>query len=215
MDFSVFSKIFPLFLQGTLITIELAISALIFGTLIGIFLALFKISHIKILNFFSSFYIWFFRGTPLLLQVMFIYFAMPGIGLELSPFAAGALSLSLNLAAYMAEAIRGGIISIDTGQFEASKALGFTYVQTMTKIILPQTIRVILPAVGNLSVSMLKDTSLVSAISLAELMRQAQQVYSTTFKLVEPFSLAAIFYLLLTTIFTKVYGMIEKKLAVY
>lgn len=99
---------------------------------------------------------------------------MPAMGFELTLFQASAFSLGLNLAAYMAEAIRGGIISIDPGQFEASKVLGFTHIQTMTRIILPQTIRVILPAVGNLFISMIKDTSLVSAISLAEIIRQAQ-----------------------------------------
>lgn len=215
MDFSVIKDLLPLYLQGCLVTIELTISSMILGTVIGIILALFKVSHIKVLNYISGFYISIFRGTPLLLQIIFIYYTLPSFGVELSPITAGVIALSLNFAAYMAETIRGGIIAIEIGQFEAAKALGFNYFQTMGRIILPQTIRIILPPLGNLSVAMLKDTSLVSAISLVELMRTAQQMYSTTFRPVETFILAGVLYFTMTTVLTRIYLFIEKKLAIY
>lgn len=215
MDLSVVKDILPLYLKGCAVTVELAISSMIFGTIMGIILALFKVSNVKILNYISKIYISIFRGTPLLLQIICVYYTLPSFGIELDPITAGILSLSLNFAAYMAETIRGGIIAIEVGQFEASKALGLNYFQTMTRIILPQTIRIILPAVSNLSVAMLKDTSLVSAISLVELMRTAQQMYSTTFRPVETFILAGIFYYAMTVILSRIYYIIEKKLAVY
>lgn len=215
MDLSVIKELLPMYLNGCLVTIELTIASMIIGTVIGIFLALFKISHIKILNYISGFYISVFRGTPLLLQIIFIYYTLPSFGIELSPITAGIIALSLNFAAYMAETIRGGILAIEVGQFEASKALGFNYFQTMSRIILPQTIRIILPPVGNLTVAMLKDTSLVSAISLVELMRAAQQMYSTTFRPVETFILAGVFYFIMTTVLTRMYIFIEKKLTIY
>ncbi|WP_017895954.1 amino acid ABC transporter permease, partial [Clostridium tyrobutyricum] len=125
------------------------------------------------------------------------------------------IGLALNCGAYMSEIIRGGIQSIDQGQFEAAKALGFSYAQTMKKIILPQTFKVIIPPVGNEFISILKDTSLVSTIAMVELMRSAQQIYATSFDPISVFLTAAVFYLIMTTVFTTVFGIIERKLSVY
>jgi len=196
-------------------TIQLTVLTLIFGTLLGVILALLKQSKNILINWIASFYIWIFRGTPLILQLFFFYYALPMLGVTLSPFSAAVIGLSLNCAAYMAEIIRGGIISIDKGQFEASKALGFTYFQTMIKIVLPQTFRVIIPPVGNEFISMLKDTSLVSTIAMTELMRAATQISSSTFKYTEMLISAACLYLIMTTIFTSVFSIIEKKLSRY
>ena len=151
----------------------------------------------------------------MILQLFFFYYALPMMGVTLTPFTAAVIGLSLNCGAYMAEIIRGGIISVDKGQFEASKALGFTYFQTMSKIILPQTIRIIIPSVGNEFITMLKDTSLVSTIAMVELMRSAVQISSTTFKYTEMLLAAAFLYLFMTTIFTSVFSYVEKKLSVY
>lgn len=137
--------------------------------------------------------------------------AFPNI--ELTPMQGALIALSFNSGAYMAEIIRGGIISVDKGQFEASKALGFTYFQTMRKIILPQTFVVIIP-VGNEYITMLKDTAIVSTIAMNELMRSAQVMYAAKFS-VEPFVAAAIIYLIMTSIFTTAFSAAEKKLAVY
>jgi amine acid ABC transporter, permease protein, 3-TM region, His/Glu/Gln/Arg/opine family len=196
---------------------KLTVITLILGSFLGILLALLKLSKNKVINSVASIYTWVFRGTPLLLQLFFFYYALPTLNKNLSmdQFSAAVLGLSLNCAAYMAEIIRGGIISIDKGQFEASKALGFTYFQTMTKIVLPQTLRVIIPPVGNEFIAMLKDTSLVSSIALVDLMRSAQQIGSSSFKYPEMFLTAAALYLLMTTIFTTFFSFVEKKLSRY
>lgn len=215
MDTGVIINILPIFLKGCVMTVELTVITLVVGTVLGILLALAKLSKNRVFRLVSGFYTWIFRGTPLLLQLFFFYYGLPFIGLELSPFSAAVLGLSLNCAAYMAEIIRGGIQSIDKGQFEAAKALSFSYTDTMRRIILPQTFKVIIPPVGNEFIAILKDTSLVSTIAMVELMRSAQQMYATTFKPIETFLTAGILYLLMTTIFTAVFSLFEKKLSVY
>jgi len=205
----------PILLKGSVMTVELTVITLVIGTFLGIVLALLKLSKNTFFRIMSGFYTWIFRGTPLLLQLFFFYYGLPFIGLKLTPFGAAVIGLGLNCGAYMAEIIRGGIQSIDKGQFEAAKALGFNYSETMRKIILPQTFKVIIPPVGNEFIAMLKDTSLVSTIAMVELMRSAQQMYATTFKPIEIFLTAGVLYLLMTTIFTAVFSIFEKKLSVY
>lgn len=217
MDINFVIDKMPILLQGSIVTIKLTFITLVLGTFLGIILALCKISKNILVSSFSTFYIWVFRGTPMILQLFFFYNALPALNPNwvLKPFTAAVLGLSLNCAAYMAEIIRGGIISIDKGQFEASKALGFTYFQTMIKIVLPQTIRVIIPPVGNEFITMLKDTSLVSTIAMVELLRTANQIASTTFKVAEMLLGAAILYLIMTTVFTSFFSYLEKKLSKY
>ena len=215
MDTGVIINTLPILLKGCVMTVELTVITLIVGTVLGILLALAKLSKNTVFRIISGFYTWIFRGTPLLLQLFFFYYGLPFIGIELSPFLAAVLGLSLNCAAYMAEIIRGGIQSIDKGQFEAAKALSFSYTDTMRKIILPQTFKVIIPPVGNEFIAILKDTSLVSTIAMVELMRSAQQMYATTFKPIEIFLTTGILYLLMTTIFTCIFSLFEKKLSVY
>ncbi|MDP4144588.1 MAG: amino acid ABC transporter permease [Bacillota bacterium] len=217
MDLHIVMQRLPVLLKGSEMTIELTVLTIIFGSLLGVLLALLKISKNKVISNIATFYIWIFRGTPLLLQIFFIYYALPMTipSLTLTPFTGATIALSLNCGAYMAEIIRGGIVSIDKGQFEACKALGFTYGQTMFKVVLPQTFRVIIPPVGNQFISMLKDTSLVSTIAMVELMRTAQEIYAATFKPTEIFATTAVLYLLMTTVFSTVFNSIEKKLSVY
>ncbi|HBM79983.1 MAG: amino acid ABC transporter permease [Clostridiales bacterium] len=215
MNIEFILKELPFMLQGSVMTIELTVLTLSIGTFLGIILALLKISGVKIFYYIATFYTWVFRGTPLMLQLFFFYYALPSMGVTLNAFSAAIIGLSLNCAAYMAEIIRGGILSIDKGQFEASKALGYTYFQTMAKIILPQTIRIIIPPVGNEFISMIKDTSLVSTIAMVELMRTATQISSTTFKYTEILFTAAVLYLLMTTVFTAAFSALEKKLSIY
>jgi len=215
LNFNFILKELPFLLKGSILTIQLAVITIFLGTFLGIILAFCKISKNKLLSFIATFYIWIFRGTPLLLQLFFFYNALPGMGISMDAFTAAVLGLSLNCAAYMSEIIRGGIIAIDKGQFEASKALGFTYFQTMTKIILPQTFRVIIPPVGNEFIAMLKDTSLVSSIAMTELMKTTTNISSATFKFPEMYFSAACLYLLMTTLFTAGFSIIEKKLSRY
>lgn len=215
MNIDFIKNILPILLKGSVMTVELTIITIILGSILGILLALLRLSNNKVLKYISSFYAWIFRGTPLLLQLFFFYYGLPFIGIELTPFTAAVIGLALNCGAYMSEIIRGGIQSIDQGQFEAAKALGFSYTQTMKRIILPQTFKVIIPPVGNEFISILKDTSLVSTIAMVELMRSAQQIYATSFDPISVFLTAAVFYLIMTTVFTTVFGIIERKLSVY
>ncbi|WP_039656912.1 amino acid ABC transporter permease [Clostridium tyrobutyricum] len=215
MNIDFIKNILPILLKGSVMTVELTIITIILGSILGILLALLRLSNNKVLKYISSFYAWIFRGTPLLLQLFFFYYGLPFVGIELTPFTAAVIGLALNCGAYMSEIIRGGIQSIEQGQFEAAKALGFNYTQTMKKIILPQTFKVIIPPVGNEFISILKDTSLVSTIAMVELMRSAQQIYATSFDPISVFLTAAVFYLIMTTVFTTVFGIIERKLSVY
>lgn len=215
MDFQFIKSSVPILMEGALITIELTILTVFFGTIIGIIGALFKTSKYKILRYIVGFYTWIIRGTPMLLQIFIIYFGLPSIGIEMQPMTAGILALSINCGAYMTEIIRGGIQSIDKGQFEAAKTLGLTYSQTMLHIIIPQTMRIILPSIGNEFITINKDTSIVSTITLVELMRNAQVIASSTFRAMDAYLLAGIFYLMMTTVLTLIFSKIEKKLAIY
>jgi polar amino acid transport system permease protein len=156
-----------------------------------------------------------YQGHTNALAIVLLLYGLPFVGLRLTPMQAAIIGLGLNSGAYMAEIIRGGILSIDKGQFEAAKALGFNYSETMQKIILPQTFKVIIPPVGNEFITILKDTSLVSTIAMVELMRTAQQMYASTFRPIEIFFTAAVLYLIMTTVFTSIFSAYEKKLSVY
>lgn len=205
----------PIMLQSSVMTIELTVVSLVAGTILAIIIAFMRISKQKVINAIARFYLWIFRGTPLILQLFFLYYALPSWGIILSPFAAAVIGLSFNSAAYTAEIVRGGIISISKGQYEAANVLGMSYIQTMFHIVLPQTLRNILPAMGNQFIGMLKDTSLVSTIAMVELMREAQLIGSATFKYTEVYITAALIYLLLTSIFSYIFNKLEAKLSIY
>lgn len=215
MDINVLKEMFPIIAKGSIITLELTVFSLIIGSILGIIVALSKLVKNKIIFTLASLYTWLFRGTPIILQLFVLYYGLPAVGIKFTPFEAAILGLSLNSGAYMAEIIRGGILSVDKGQFEACKALGFTYFDTMKRIILPQTVRIIIPSIGNEFITLLKDTSIVSTIAMVEIMRSAQQLYSSSFKPMEAFFIAGCLYLFLTTIFTTVFAIYEKKLAMY
>lgn len=215
MDIAALMSDLPELLKGTLVTIELTALAIIVGTMIGTGISMMEISSHKILSSIGNFYTWIFRGTPLLLQLFVFYYVFAGFGIEMTPIQAAVIGLSLNCAAYMAEIIRSGIQAIDIGQFEAARALGFTYFKTMRRIIIPQTIRIIIPSVGNQFIGLIKDTSLVSVVTMEELMRKANLQMSATGDARVPYISAAILYLLLTTIFTGLFSRVEKKLSVY
>lgn len=214
MDIQYILNIIPVLIKASFKTLELTVVSVSVGSLLGIIFALIKLQRNKFLYSIGYLYTWIFRGTPLILQIIFIYYGLPAFNIDLTPMQGALIALSLNSGAYMAEIIRGGILSIDKGQFEAAKALGFTYMQTMRRIILPQTFRVIIAPVGNEFITMLKDTALVSVIAMTELMRTAQTMYAAKFD-ATPYVVAAGIYLLLTSIFTAVFSKFEKKLSVY
>lgn len=195
-------------------TIQLTILAIVLGMVLGLFLALGSISKSKIVNKISWVYVWIFRGTPLLLQIVAIYYALPSIGINFSPYSSAIIALSLNSGAYLAEIIRAGIVSIDKGQMEASKALGMTYYQAMFKVIIPQSYRRLIPPVGNEAIMLLKDSSLVSAIAMSELLRVSRTFTSRSGNMIY-FLVAAMIYLFFTTIFTYIFQKLEQKYSAY
>jgi polar amino acid transport system permease protein len=193
----------------------LTVIGISFGTAIGIVMALMKISKNRLLSAIASFYTWVLRGTPMMVQLYFLYFGLPSVGVNLKPLMAAGIGLSLNIGAYMAEIIRGGIQAVDKGQFEAAHALGMNFGQTMKRIIIPQTVRIIMPSVGNEFITLLKDTSLVAAITMTEILKVTYEISSATFKAIPAFAVAATLYLAMTTILTYVFNNLEKKMSVY
>lgn len=209
-------KSMPSFCGCAVITLELTVIAILIGVVLGLMLALGRLSKNVVINKVCSVYIWFFRGTPLMLQIMFTYFGLPMIikGLNTSMFFSGFIALGLNSAAYLAEIIRAAIQSIDKGQMEAARALGMGYGQAMRRIIIPQSYRRLIPPVGNEFISLLKDTSLVSSIGLTELMRQSVILSNSVGNAVF-YIPSIIFYLAMTTLFTYIFNKLEKKYSVY
>ncbi|KAM9861805.1 amino acid ABC transporter permease [Leucobacter sp. BZR 635] len=215
----------PVIIEGVILTVQLTVLAVIIGIVLGIVLALMKLSDNRVLTVLADLYLWFFRGTPQLIQLIFWFnlaFLFPTISLGfvswdtnalITPFIAALIGLSLNEGAYMAEIIRGGILGVPKGQREAAVALGFTPLQMMTKIILPQTMRMVIPPTGNQAIAMLKVTSLVSVISARDLLTNAQMIYSRNYYVIELLIVAAAWYLLLTTIATLLQNQLEKKYA--
>lgn len=205
LDLEFLGVIFPLLLKGALITVELTVLAIVFGTLIGLFVALAKLSPLWPLRVFGNLYTWVLRGVPLLVQLYVLYYGLAQIGvLELDAFTAAVTGLSLCAGAYIAEIIRAGIQSIDHGQKEAALSLGMSGADAMRRVILPQAMRNILPPLGNEFITSLKDTSLVSVITMIELMRTGVLLDVTYFRSMEIYLSVAAVYLLLTTLF--VYG---------
>lgn len=197
LDVGIVASEWDVILQGVLVTISLALLAEVFGGLLGLFLALLKISRSPVLRLPAQLYIDVFRGTPLLVQITIIYFSVAPVGFRWeSLFFAGLAALSLNSAAYVAEIFRSGIQSIDKGQMEAGRASGLTYAQTMRHIIVPQAFRRTIPPLTNEFVMLIKDTSLVSVIGLVELLRAAQEIQSQTFNS-SALTAAALIYLMI------------------
>jgi polar amino acid transport system permease protein len=207
----------PQLLGGARVTIALTILAVSAGLVLSLFLALGKMSKFSLLNKFCSAYIFFFRGTPLLMQIYFLYDALP-MGTPLltinNRFLAAFLAFSLNSAAYCAEIIRAAILSIDKGQFEASRALGMSYAQTMRLVVIPQSIRRLIPPVGNEFIMMLKDASLVSMIALVDITKATRNIESST-RSALVYIPAMILYLIITAVFTFIFHKLEKKYSVY
>jgi polar amino acid transport system permease protein len=207
----------PPLLDGARITISLTILAVSAGLILSLFLALGKMSKNRGINKFCSAYIFFFRGTPLLMQLYFIYYGLPEISRLLTinnRFIAAFIAFGLNSAAYCAEIIRAAIQSIDKGQFEASRALGLSYAQTMRLVIIPQSIRRLIPPVGNEFIMVLKDASLVSIIALSDITKVTRSISSSTASALV-YIPAMILYLSITAVFSFVFHRLEKKYSVY
>jgi len=204
-------------LEGTAVTLQVFLITLVLSVPCGLCLALVRISRFKVLSGVVNGYIWLMRGTPLMLQMLFIYFALPFvpyIGIRLPDFPAAIVAFVLNYSAYFAEIFRAGIQSIDRGQYEGARVLGLTYPQTMRRIILPQVVKRILPPLSNETITLIKDTSLIYVLAMNDLLRAARGIVQRDFT-TTPFVVAAAFYLILTLVLTLAFQRLEKKYAVY
>lgn len=201
-------------LKGSIVTIKLFSVIFLFSIPVAVILSLMKVSNNKILKGMIGVYTWVFRGTPLLLQLFFVYFGLPVTGVKLSRFAAASIAFILNYAAYFTEIFRAGIESIDKGQYEAARALGMSYPQIMRRVIIPQAVRRVIPATCNEGISLVKDTALVATIGMEELLRAAKQILSRDFT-ITPFFIAGFIYLILTSIVVIFFKNVEKKYAAF
>lgn len=204
----------PSIIEGLKNTLGVFILTLLLSIPLGIIVAILRLSNIKIVNFISSLYVLVMRGTPLLLQLIFIFFGLPIIGVSIDRFPAAIIAFTLNYAAYFGEIFRSGIKDIDKGQFEASKILGLSKCFTFKKIILPQSFKKTLPSIANEVITLVKDTSLVYVVGIGELLR-AGKIASNRDASLLPLFLIGIIYLLLIGILTKIFNRLEKKYSYY
>jgi polar amino acid transport system permease protein len=213
LDFSQIVPYIPFILEGIWVTIKFVVISIIFGFILGTILALFKLSHIKPLNWIGDVYTSIFRGTPLILQLMLIYFAIPQLtGYDISSFLCAILAFGLNSAAYVSEIIRAGIQAVDKGQTEAAQALGIPYRLMMKDLILPQALKNILPALMNEFISLTKESAIVSTIGYLDLMRRAQVVGSEIYRNFEPLIFVGVIYWVLVLILTLLGRLVERKM---
>ncbi|VEF46190.1 putative amino acid ABC transporter, permease protein [Bacillus freudenreichii] len=199
------------FMQAALVTLQITIVSLIIASIIGLFVALMKLSNKKVLSWIANLYIGVIRGTPLIVQIMWLYFGITQI-VVLSAFWAGAIALAIHSGAYIAEIFRGAIQSIDKGQMEAAESLGMTKKQAMRRIIFPQAFKRSIPALGNQFIIGLKDSSLVAFIGITEIFNLSMSQAAATFRQLEFYTIAGIYYLVLIVIFTLITNKIEKRL---
>lgn len=220
---TIISENWPMFLRGAGLTLLIALIGTVLGAIIGLLAGVIRTIPVpergakkvffKIINVILSIYIEFFRGTPMIVQAMVIYYGSAlAFGLDMNVFVAAIIVVSINTGAYMAEIVRGGIVSIDKGQFEAAHAIGMNHVQTMWNVVLPQVIRNILPATGNQFVINIKDTSVLNVISVTELYFVTKSISGNNFRYFESFFVACMIYFVMTFIVTRILLYVEKKL---
>lgn len=212
MDFSFLSNYYMFFVNGAKFTIFLAFFTVLIGVMLGVILALMKLSNKKILNIIATAYVEFIRGTPVLVQLYIVFYGLPHIGISLPDFVAGIIALSVNSSAYVAEIIRAGIQAVDKGQMEAARSLGMPPAMSMRYIIIPQAIKNILPALGNEFIVVIKESSIASIIGIHELMYNADTVRGNIFQPFEPLIVAAIMYFLMTFTLSKIIGTFERRM---
>jgi polar amino acid transport system permease protein len=199
----------PYLIGGAWTTIWLTFASMAAGLIIGIFLALMRMSDRRIINGAARVYVWFWRGTPLLVNLIVIYTALPKLGLKLSPTQSALAGLSANVGAYSSEIIRGGILAVGEGQFLAARALGMNFWTMMRVVVLPQAARVVIPPLGNRVNTVLKTSALASVISMNELLRRARVLTEERFAVLEIFVVAGLYYLIMTTAWGRVQNRIE------
>ena len=211
-NFDLVVNSFPLLLVGAGVTIKITALSVALGVVIGLFVGIARISRIKLLRVLAAIYVDFFRGTPLLVQIFLVYFALPVItGQRVDPFVAAIGSCGINSGAYVAEIFRAGIQSIDKGQMEAGRSLGMTWGQTMRYIIVPQAFKRVIPPLGNEFIALLKDSSLVSVIGFEELTRRGQLIIAKTYGSLEIWISVAVIYLAMTLTISRFVAYLERR----
>ncbi|WP_027368451.1 amino acid ABC transporter permease [Desulfocurvibacter africanus] len=211
-DFTVLPQFLPYFLPAAWMTLQVTALGILLGLALGLATAFLRISDKAVLNLPARGYIYVIRGTPLLLQLLFLYYGLRGT-LGLSALTSAMLALGVHNGAYIGEIFRGAIGSIAPGQMEAARSLGMTYPRAMLRIILPQAFKRAVPALGNQFIIALKDSSLASAITINELLLKSQQLASSNFRMMEMLTIAALFYLFYTGVFTWLFSRVERRLS--
>ncbi len=212
MDYII--RIIPQMLEGCIVTAQVFFITIVLSIPLGVLLSLGRVSSIALLQKVIGLYVWLLRGTPLMLQLFFVYYALPAVGIRLDDFEAALVAFVLNYAAYFCEIFRAGIQSVPKGQYEAARTLGMDYVQTMRRIVLPQVFRLILPPVSNETITLVKDTSLVYVLAMNDLMRTTRNLVQRDFD-ITPFLVAAVFYLVATLLLTMLFERLEKRFSRY
>lgn len=211
MNIALMERIAPIFLQAALVIVQVSVLTFIFSVLIGALATAARLSRHLTLRWLGATYVSVFRGTPCIVQLFLIYFGGPQIGFDLTPIQAGVIGMSLNVVAYMAEAIRGAILNVDGGQAEAARSLGFGRGRSMRYVVLPQAARLMIRFIGVNTVMMIMGTSLVSAISVIELSYTAQRYIGSTFKPFEIFAIAAVIYMVIVYVVSCAVDLLDRR----
>ena len=213
LNFSILIEYFDMYWDGFLATLTISFIALIVSFIIGAIIAVMRITPIAPLRWIGTVYVEFFRNIPLLVIVFFFYIGTPALGLELSGFTAGTIGLSIYTSAFIAEAIRSGILAVPKGQMEAARSSGLNYIQTMRIIILPQAIKIVIPPIGNQFINLVKNSSILALIAGTELMYQADLISAKTYVVFDVYIFVAMFYLVITIPLSLGVAYLEKRLA--
>ncbi|MGR3908501.1 amino acid ABC transporter permease [Burkholderia sp. SR8] len=203
----------PVMVKGALFTLKFAVASMALGLVVGLVAAIMRIGSNRFASGLAQGYVSLMRGTPLLVQMFVVYYGLPDLGITLDPTTAGIFTLTLNAGAYLSESMRGAILGIGRGQWAAAHSLGLTHVQTLRYIVCPQALRLAVPSLGNTLVSLIKDTSLVSVITVTELLRSTQEVIAATFQPLPLYLAAAAIYWVLSTLLTRLQGRVETRLS--
>ncbi|NTX27965.1 amino acid ABC transporter permease [Burkholderia pyrrocinia] len=203
----------PVMVKGAVLTLKFAAASMALGLVVGLVIAIMRIGSNRLAAGLAQGYVSLMRGTPLLVQMFVVYYGLPDLGITLDPTTAGIFTLTLNAGAYLSESMRGAILGIGRGQWAAAHSLGLTHVQTLRYIVCPQALRLAVPSLGNTLISLIKDTSLVSVITVTELLRSTQEVIAATFQPLPLYLSAAAIYWVLSTLLTRLQGRVETRLA--
>ncbi|MDH6522212.1 amino acid ABC transporter permease [Streptomyces sp. SAI-090] len=203
---------FPQLLNAMRVTLMLGVVSFVLGSALGMLMAMARISRFRVLKGLAIAYVSVFRGTPLLIQIMLVYYGLPQIGVMIEPIPSAILALTVYAAAYLSENFRAGIIAVDRGQWEAAQSMGMPYGRLLWRIVAPQAVRVALPPIGSRFIALMKDTSLASVVTVVELTRAAESIGSSTFRYMEAFLVAGVAYWLINTLLSVGQGALERRL---